>query len=442
MKTTIKVFLGIISVVFICINLNAQSQMSNSKERVRSILDGVFFKSKFPANMPLAMPQLKTSSLMKVKQTEPVKYQLDSLILTPAGNEVDVPKARIECKYDSLGRMILYTTSEFNESTNSFEIGYKYVYKYGSNYTIRDEYHAYDSPIHFVQRTKTIYDQNNRTLVVKENSDTANFENSSFRDEYTYENNLLSAINSFSSNSITPTKIVRYYYDSLNRDTAEVTFQKDYFNENSFVEYKKVKYSYDTNNDFINVETFNYSNGTWILYSKHDYIYNNNHNCISYIERRFEFGGSVNVSKYISTYNESLMMSNTYCGDIFSDFPYPFKSHLNQIDLYEVNGSAELLLGTYNLYYSQKNVSTDVDHAAKVTNEIVRYNAGQKTITLQNAELGNSNQVQLYSLSGKQILNKQISASGSVSVDKLEKGLYIYKVISVGKTISGKIVVE
>lgn len=440
MRSIKKVFLGIISFVFICSSLNAQSQMSNNKERVRSILDGVFFNSKLSAHMPVMQSQSKPTSLMKAKQTESVKYQLDSLVLTPSEDGSGLLKSKINCAYDNLGRMTLFSVSQFDDLANKYELDYKYVYRYGSNYIIRDEYNTYNSPIHFNERKKTIYDQNNRILVIKEKNDTVDFEISSSREEYVYANNLLSMINSFSSNSIEPYQMTRYYYDSMDRDTAEVTFQKDYFNENSFVKYERVKYSYDTNNDFTNVETFDYSNGEWILDGKSDYVYNDNHNCTSYIESRSRFDGSVDVYKYLSAYNESLMLSDTYCGDTFSEFPYPFKSQLAQIDLSVLSGSAVLLQATYNLYYSQNNASTGIDHTAKATNEIVSYNAGQKTITLQNTELGNSNQLQLYSLSGKMVLNKSIGTS--VAVDKLEKGLYIYKVISAGKTITGKIVVE
>ncbi len=440
MKSTKKVFLGIISLVFICSSLNAQSQMSNNKERVRSILDGVFFNPKLSVHMPVGQLQSKPTSLMKVRQTAPVKYQLDSLILIPAENSTNVPHAKIECEYDNLGRMILRADLGFDDLTNSYLLENKYVYRYGDNYTIIDLYYMDNGIMYFNRRKKTIYDQYNRIQVVKEKTDTIDFEISSSREEYVYANNLLSMINRFSSNSIEPYQMIRYYYDSMNRDTAEVAFHKDYFNENSFVKYARVKYSYDTNNDITNVETFDYSNGEWILDGKSDYVYNDNHNCMSYIETNFLYDGSVDVSKYLSAYNESLLMSDTYCGDIFSNFPYPFKSQLKQIDLYDVNGSNESLRGTYNLYYSPKDLSTGIDKTAKATNEIVRYNAGQKTITLQNAGLGNSNKLQLYSLSGKMVLNKSIGTS--VAVDKLEKGLYIYKVINAGKNITGKIVVE
>jgi len=416
--------------------------MSKNEKHVHSMLDGMFLNSKVSSRMPLVQSQSKPTSLMKVRQTVPVKYQLDSLILTPAENSENELKAKIECEYDNLGRLLLLYRSEFDNTTNRYELDSKYIYRYGSDYMISDSYSVSEESLSFTGRTKTIYDENSRTLGVKYNNDTIDFENNSDRDEYVYENNLLSSINYFSSNSVTPYQVIRYYYDSMNRDTAEVRFKNNYFNDYSLMEYEKVKYTYDVNNDIISSENFNYINGGWILDYKYNYIYNNNHNCISAIESRLIDGVSVAFMKLISTYNESVNKSDTYCGDVFTGFLYKFKSQLNQINAYALNESESLFVGSYDFYYSPKDVSTGIDETTKANNEIVRYNAGQKTITLQNTGLGNLNQLQLYSLSGKQILNTPISTSGSVSVDKMGSGLYVYKIISSGKTIVGKILVQ
>ena len=136
------------------------------------------------------------------------------------------------------------------------------------------------------------------------------------------------------------------------------------------------------------------------------------------------------------------MMSDVNYGYTFTDFPYRFKSQLENIDLYVLDGTDSLLMGGYTLYYSESNKSTGIHNTSKVTNEFVKYNAVSKTIMLQNAEFGNSNQLQLYNLSGKLILNQPISTSGSVSVDKLKNGLYVYRLITSGKTIVGKILIQ
>ena len=439
-KTTMKSFWGIMVLMFICSNLSAQNQMSKNENRVHSMLDGMFLNSKVSSRMPLAMPQLKTTTLMKVKQAEPVKYQLDSLIATPYGNEMNTPKGKIECKYDSLGRMILFYVSQSNDSTNVLEFNYKYVYRYGDNYTIKDDYEAYNGPVKFTGRTKTIYDQNNRIQTVKEGNDTINFENNADRNEYIYTNNLLSTINTYSFGFTTPSGMTRYFYDALGRDTTKISYSLDW-NTKIMFESTKDNYYYDVNNDIINSKTYYSFNGLWDLKYNNDFIYNN-HDCISYTEKDITDSLFTAQLKYISSYNKSILMSDIDYGYTFTDFPYTFKSQLKNIDLYMSNGNDSLLIGGYALYYSESKKSTGIDNISKIGNEFVKYNAVSQTIMLQNTELGNSNQLQLYNLSGTQILNKPISASGSVSVDKMGSGLYVYKIISSGKTIVGKILVQ
>ncbi len=427
-------FWAVMLLMFICGNLSSQNPVNRAKTRVHSLLDGAFRNSKITSHNPLAT----TSPYFKVTRVEKVRYQLDSLILTPAVNGSGTPKAKIECKYDSLGRMILFYSSQSNDSTMVVEFSYKYVYSYGSNYSIKDWYEAKNGTASFYSRTKTIYDQNSRIQSVIEGADTVNFTTNSTRNEYVYENNLLSTINSFSPSSITPDNITRYYYDALNRDTAEVTFNNYY----TLTAIQKKTYSYNANNDITHSEILAYSNANWNPESKSDYSYNNSHDCISYTEETFSNNVSYGQFKYISSYNKSIMMSDVNYGYTFTDFPYSFKSQLENIDLYLLNGSVSLPMGNYTFYYSISKESTGITNTIQDNNQLVKYNVASKTITLQNTEFGNSNQLQLYSSSGKLMLNKPISTSGSVSVDKLSNGLYVYKLIIAGKTVAGKILIQ
>ena len=50
--------------------------------------------------------------------------------------------------------------------------------------------------------------------------------------------------------------------------------------------------------------------------------------------------------------------------------------------------------------------------------------------------------VSLYSVTGSEVLKKDISTAGSISLSTLPKGVYIYKVSGTSKTYTGKIVVK
>jgi len=438
-----KFFWGVIFLVFICSNLSAQKLVNKPKVRVHSMLDGMFLNSKTSTHNPLALQVQRETSpyYFKVKKGESVKYQLDSLVIFKAQNGIktDIAEDKLECKYDSLGRMIFLASMSL-DSTNVLVYDYKYVYSYGSNYSIRDEYNKYDGPMKFYKRSKTIYDGNNRIQTIKESSDTLNFENNADGSEYIYTNNLLTTINKYSFGYITPSGITRYFYDSQNRDTTIITYAIDW---NTKIMWKSTKdnYYYDANNDIINSKSYKYIGGLWNLNSDNNCIYNNSHDCISYTEKNISNGVLQLQIIYISSYNKSILISDINYGHSFDDFPYMFKSQLENIDLYLSNGIDSLLIGNFTTYYSESK-PTGINNTSKTTNEIVRYNSTSKTIMLQNSESGNSNQLQLYSLSGKLMLSKSISTSGSVPVNNISDGLYIYKLISSGKTIVGKILLQ
>ena len=432
-----KCFFNFIFLIIICSNLYAQNP-NRKKDPSHSFLNIVFQNSKVTAQIPQLMSGLEpTLPFFKVNQSELVKYQLDSLILNPSNNAIVTPKFKIDCKYDLLGRMILFYVSKFNDTTSKFDFNYKYSYKYGVNYSIRDEYESNNSMINF-HRTKTIYDQNNKIQTIFEGSDSVSLDSYTSRDEYIYEDNLLSSKNSFYSNAVEPFEMIRYTYDSLKRDTAEFI---SYTVLNELKESEKVIYAYYDNNDICKSETFYFSGGNWIQGSKSDFSYNNSHDCISYIESDFKSSKYEESLKYISNYNESIMMSNVYYGATFNDFPYTFNTQIKKIDLYGKSGSESVLMGSYTFYYSERNGTMGVDNPSGIDNQMVRYNAELKTIVFQNPESVYPTTIQLFNLSGKMILNKQLSTSGSVSVVHL-KGLYVYKFINSGKIVVGKILIQ
>lgn len=377
------------------------------------------------------------SGPLKVNQGAVTKYQLDSLILVPASDLSGMENRKMECKYDGLGRITMQSASNYNKSTGNMDFSYKYIYKYGENYCIKDHYEKYSSNLYF-RREKTVYDADGRIQYFKEGSDSVDFENTAIRTDYTYANNLLSNTTEYSSNSNNPNKIIQYYYDSLNRDTAEVTLAYDYLTV-MLEKYKKIISSYDVNGDMKVQNVFTYNSNTWTQSGKSDFLYNSNHNCTSYIVSDLE-SNSVDSAKYISTYNESILNKDIYCGDIFVDFPYNFQSQLNKIDLYMKSGDSFVLVGTFNLYYSQKNTGTDVPKLTS-SNQI-RYNSEMKRIEFQDGFSISNQIINIYSTNGTLVLSKGVNLQGYVETANLSQGVYIYKILSDTKVYNGKIIVR
>lgn len=70
----------------------------------------------------------------------------------------------------------------------------------------------------------------------------------------------------------------------------------------------------------------------------------------------------------------------------------------------------------------------------------------KKTVSFANNTLtfniASAATVSLYSVTGSEVLKKDISTAGSISLSTLPKGVYIYKVSGTSKTYTGKIVVK
>ena len=328
-----KVLLGIISFVFICSCLNAQTQLIRNGENTHSMLNGIFMNKKLSTQLPQPTPKLQRSSpYSKVKQTDAVKYQLDSLILKVRGN---IETVRITCKYDSIGRLLQFYDSNYNTTTKSWDLSYKKDYKYGDNYIIKNQYSNYLSTI-YLFRTKTEYNITGRILSVKEGSDSINFESTASPTYYLYDANNLLVEQQICNSSKIPYKKVQYFYDSYGQDTTEITYN---VSGSILTPSSKVVYYYDSNGDKINSKTYSYSSNDWIFSNNSDFLYNTQHDCISYSHKPY---------KYVSTYNTLIQNSDIYSGDTFTNnHPYTFQSQMNQMDLYQIVNTKDSLVGSY-----------------------------------------------------------------------------------------------
>jgi hypothetical protein len=429
-----KVLLGIISFVFICSSLNAQTQLIRNGENTHSMLNGIFMNKRLSAHLPQPTPQLqKSSPYSKVKQADAVKYQLDSILMVASGNDSD---GKITCKYDSVGRLLQFYQYDYNKTSNAWEISYKYSYQYGDNYMIKNEYDCYSSTIYF-SRTKTQYNAEGRILSIKKGGDSINFESTASPTYYLYDANNLLAEQQICNSSKTLYQKVQYFYDSYSRDTAEITYN---VSGSILTPSSKEVYSYDSNGDRINFKSYRYSSGIWTLRSNSDFLYNTQRDCISDIESYY-YNGTVDKSKCLSIYNTLIQNSDIYSGDTFTDnFPYTFQTQLNQMDLYQIVNTKDSLVGSYYFYYSPK-VKTALSTPSQSVDTKLRYNTLTKSIEVSGVSGSNSPQLNIYSMNGTLLMSCAVNKN-SIKAERLAKGIYIYKLIGSGNVSTGKFIVE
>jgi hypothetical protein len=431
MKTTMKFFFCAVSLMIICSNLNAQNPIKKDRASSNSLMDGIFRSSKVAAHLPIGVQPKTTSPYFKVKQAETVKYQLDSLVAVE-----NKAWAKIVCNYDSLGRLILFYVTNYNTTTKVWEFSYKNCYKYGDNYLIKNRYDYYSSKMHF-ERTKTEYDVSGRINCLKIGTDSVTFESTANPTYYLYDANNRLAAQQICNSTGTPSRKVQYFYDSNGRDTAAITYN---INGSILTPYSKEVYSYDSIGNRINSKELSSFLGNWSVNYNYDFLYNTHHDCISDIESYY-YGGTVDKSKYFSTYNTLTQNSDIYSGDTFTDnFPFSFQSQLNQMDLYQIDNKKDSLLGTYYFYYSPK-VNTSLSNPAQTVHTKLRYNSLTKSLEISAQSELNSPQLNIYNMNGTLIMSCAVNRN-SIEVDCLKNGVYIYKLIGTSDVSTGKFMVE
>jgi hypothetical protein len=394
-------------------------------------------KTKSLSRMPTNIASSHSGAL-KMKQNGVTKYQLDSLVLYATNGPFGTPNLKMELKYDSLGRMVSKKQFDLNDTTNLLELSDKMTIKYGNNYCQKEDYYYNSNQIDYY-RNKIVYDTNGTIQYVQEGSDSINFENTAIKFNYLYINNLLTVIEMYYSNQTTPSGKTNYYYDSLNRDTAEVS---SHFNGLSFIPYNRIVYTYDTNNNKIKKEEFQIVSNQWKPSYKTDNIFENQ-DCISSIESYLQDSIFIIQMKYVSIYNRSILNSDIYSGDMFTNnFPYTFQSQLKQIDLYGIVGDSSILVGSYNLYYSESNKISAVQKITDSNQTQVKYNSAAKRIEILNASGCLNLTLNVYNTSGVLLMSNAINAKGYADAVNLAKGIYIYKLIGVDNISSDKFIVE
>lgn len=429
-----KFFLGAVSLMIICSNLNAQDPIKKDRASSNSLMDGIFRSSKVAAHLPIGVQTETTSPYSKVKQAETVKYQLDSIIMVAQANALN---AKITCKYDSIGRLLQFSDYNYNPDTKAWEFSDIRNYKYGNNYMTINEYDYYSSTVH-LYRTKTEYDTNGRILCVKTGSDSINFETTASPTYYLYDSDNRLAAQQICNSSGTPSRKVQYFYDSNGRDTATITYN---INGSILTPYSKEVYSYDSIGNRINSKELSYFSGNWSVNYNYDFLYNTHHDCISDIETGSYYGGSVNSFKYLSNYAESISNSDIYSGDTFTNnFPFSFQSQLNQMDLYQIVDSKDSLFGRYYFYYSPK-VKTSLSNPVQTVDTKLRYNSLTKSLEISAQSGLNSPQLNIYNMNGTLIMSCAVNKN-SIQVDRLKNGVYIYKLIGTSDVSTGKFMVE
>ena len=353
--------------------------------------------------------------------------------------------------------------------------GYKSTYTYDNYGRKLIETNWYEQPDGWIimQKDSSVYNANGQLLmyIEFENNFVTNTLVRSYKTEYEYNTNDITEIK-YSWNTNSGSWVVRYKtvntYDNVRNIIFALT---SFWNVNSWADQSKIAYEYDTNGNKITKTDYKWSSGVWVNFSKITYNYDATGNALG----EANFSWNSNTQTWTGSYkNEYLLDSNydilivisynwnattelwelysktecfydlnTLARDVFSNgILNNFGKHkITSAKLYSYDGTNWVYDRMANMHYTthdfQSGTKTVVDDALKVypnpTSNYITFNVdksiGQFT-------------VQLIDFQGKIVLNQTLTNNNAVSIEKLSKGLYIYKILSETKVYNGKIIVK
>ena len=183
-----------------------------------------------------------------------------------------------------------------------------------------------------------------------------------------------------------------------------------------------------------------------LLSQTEESIYDEYGNLTEFIESYYPEGSSYKY-KTVYTYDngytyEDLLLPVFAVNPEFSDLDLPdlnsiFKHKLTNIQYFENEGLSWKQLENSTLYYSEQKI-TGIDDISSIDKVSLFPNPTAQSITFQLTEGSEQFQVQLFDMQGKEVFYQLIQNNKPISIEFLNDGLYLYRLIGNGRHHTGK----
>lgn len=356
-----------------------------------------------------------------------------------------------EYSYDASGNLTQYLYTEVDEITNETVIYGQYVYSYDGqgNLTQEISYDFDELTSQLVADRKYEYTYNASGKLIQETGYefdvTTNQMIASWKTDYTYNDNGMETqeILSYWENA-SWRKTWKYestYNSNGNKSLQTESYWIPEYNKWDDPTWKS-EYSYNANGNLIQESGFNKgSNNQWVPYFKNDYnydAYGNNTQQINYYDWDETSGKWTDVWKEEFTFNNNFTFNDLILP--FDEDVELFTHMLTEINEYTWNSNTL----TWNLDYksifgySEQNF-TSVNHREK---DIVSVypNPFAESVTINLPASYSKITFDLFDPQGRKLMTRLISSDQQVSLQELNKGMYVYRLNVDGKIQSGKLV--
>ena len=401
-----------------------------------------------------------------------------------------------EFTYDTYNNITLYIESRWNSATNTWIKHHKNEYKIQNdeNKKINISYTWGETNQHWLNSFKTvdIFNENNRIAQMLQYSWNKEGENwvEAFKDVYEYDsngnelllhhhfekdNNLSQWIDSYkviqTYTEGNQTLFESYFWDKKNQmwigdSKSESTYDSEQSvikyiyqwdeSENSWINHIKLEFSYDTNHTLIRFKSFLKRNEDWLLSESKTYITDSNAN----LEQFKSIKHRTDIHSPLIGYILKLTYDNTFSFNqlaLPNSVPHLFKwgynntrlenreelysNKLTEVMEYESYKDTSVWYKSlkYNFYYSKLDTPNSVNFNNATLSKISP-NPVTDYITFNFTNNYDTVRFELFDIYGRKILDSKIQDNERLSLQHLNKGMYIYNLLINGYKQNGKLI--
>jgi len=337
-------------------------------------------------------------------------------------------QGKFELTYDESGNLIQEIVSEWDPASSAWFVVAQFEMTYDAEGRLLTELWSY-------------WDEDSATLVLF------------FKDEYLYEDGKLVTWNEYDMEEGEWVLYFKttYTYDGDGNLTDEMTRLLEP-NSGTWLDFGQFIYSYNDADQLIMEEewAFDWDQFMMVQFWQYDYVWDSDGNLIGQVDKSWDGGVSKGTNAWMNEFKSEFSFNKDYT---VLDLYVPYWFTQNQDDINFVHMPVSELGYVYvnedwafdyrqTAYYSDFGGATGTEDMREPVVSIFPVPASG-TITFTWDDAYNSLSLEVYDLTGKRVISRNIDNNETISVDQFSGGIYLYKLTSNNSLVhSGKISIE
>lgn len=377
-------------------------------------------------------------------------YQLDSALMESYSADSDTwsVNGKEEFEYNADKRLAIYIMFYIDDYTGMLSPGIKKGLFYDDNGFL-EELMVYNNDMEtdqwydFEKDVYTYNDDNQLKLIINYlwDSDRSDWvQDGKIEISYNDEGDLASIVHGSDNKD-------EFIYNASGR-----LVEKIYLNLNGGVweNGSKEEFLYNSSDEITSVPSYYWeaNNSEWVNYAKKEYLYDGNGNPTQQVDFHTVGGAGteiVETEKYEFNYDLTYSLASLTIPslDWFTpDFPHEISNKPIDYTHYymnEITGLWRTSNRTMYYYLEQEIPAGIINYENR---PLIFPNPASDYIEFSSERLTDNPRLEIFNIQGKKVISQDILKLGKISIEHLENGIYIYRLMNGGEIYCGKILVE